>query len=249
MPGLRYRAAIELDDNAEADQHKAQIDCSTKLERELAALEVYLQKTGQSAAALLARVGPMMDEVSRRKNEPYSACGLLNEMVASREYKMWGFHYPESYDGKDGTRPGTLKDGAQIVPIDRKLFWSHRHLIDEHGHIVVTRTGSVVFGEVRFLTEEVDAYLAPGDFAAATAQPARKRRGPVAGTVKRYHAQDTALHPEVGRLIGDGLSCAAAAKSLADEGKVSGRGSPESRARRLAKSYRDAQKLAPTRSH
>ena len=67
MPGLKYLAAIELDDHAAAEQHKAQIDSSSKLERELAVTKNYLEKTEQRASALLAIVGPRMDEVTRCK--------------------------------------------------------------------------------------------------------------------------------------------------------------------------------------
>lgn len=86
--------------------------------------------------------------------------------------------------------------------------------------------------------------------AAARAQPAKKTRGPTPGTNKQFHVSDTNLHPEIDSLVGAGISVEAAARKLAEDGKVSGRGSENSnRGHRLAKSYRAAKKLDPTRSY
>ena len=176
MPGLKYLAAIELDDHAAAEQHKAQIDSSSKLERELAVTKNYLEKTEQRASALLAIVGPRMDEVTRCKKEPYSACDRLNEMAASGKYQMWG--YPRQAYGRAGdSYSGLPMPCARRERIDSHLFWDGLHRIDKYGH-VVTRDNSVVFGDVRFLTEEIDAALAQDDAAGSEAEPARSRGRP-----------------------------------------------------------------------
>jgi hypothetical protein len=71
----------------------------------------------------------------------------------------------------------------------------------------------------------------------------RKRKGPEPGALDRYGNYDRALYPELERLISkERMSLTAAARQLANEGRVSGIGTGESRARRLAKRYR-AEKL------
>jgi hypothetical protein len=72
----------------------------------------------------------------------------------------------------------------------------------------------------------------------------RPRKGPAPGTVDRYGAADRALYSELKRLMREGRSATAAARQLADDGKVAGVGSPESRTRRLANRY-----LAESRKH
>jgi hypothetical protein len=68
--------------------------------------------------------------------------------------------------------------------------------------------------------------------------PPRKRKGPAPGTVDRYGTSDRALYPRLERLMRrQKMSVTAAARQLADDGKVAGVGTPESRARRLARSY------------
>jgi hypothetical protein len=86
--------------------------------------------------------------------------------------------------------------------------------------------------------------LSPANSAAATpgpwtpVLPLRRRKGPAPGTVDRYGASDRALYPKLKRLMRkQSMSATAAARQLADDGKVAGVGSPESRARRLATRY------------
>jgi len=74
-----------------------------------------------------------------------------------------------------------------------------------------------------------------------TSSPAtrRTRKGPVPGTVDRYRNADRALYPEMKRLIGQVMSCRAAAHVLAEANKVSGSNSTvETKARRLSGRYR-----------
>jgi len=67
----------------------------------------------------------------------------------------------------------------------------------------------------------------------------KSNRGPKPGTLRRYEASDRALFPEIDRLTPPSgqLSPTAAARKLAEEGKVAGTGSLESRAKRIAALY------------
>jgi hypothetical protein len=66
----------------------------------------------------------------------------------------------------------------------------------------------------------------------------RRRKGPAPGTVDRYGASDRALYAKLERLMREQqISASNAARQLADDGKVAGVGTPESRARRLAGRY------------
>jgi hypothetical protein len=69
--------------------------------------------------------------------------------------------------------------------------------------------------------------------------PSRRRKGPVAGTVDRYSELDRKLYPELEQLKENCGSVSAAARELAEQGKVAGTGTStkESRARRLAGRY------------
>ena len=74
----------------------------------------------------------------------------------------------------------------------------------------------------------------------AEARPShRRRKGPVPGTVSRYREADHKLYPELEQLAVPEKrgSISAAARHLAEEGKVAGAGTAESRARRLATRY------------
>jgi hypothetical protein len=70
----------------------------------------------------------------------------------------------------------------------------------------------------------------------------RGSRGPQKGTLNRYSDADRALFSEMEQLIRKQRSVHAAALHLALEGNVAGTGTLDSRARRLAKAYRDAAK-------
>jgi hypothetical protein len=69
--------------------------------------------------------------------------------------------------------------------------------------------------------------------------PQRRRKGPEPGTVDRYSELDRKLYPELEQLAKKCGSVTAAARQLAEQGKVAGTGTSteESRARRLAKRY------------
>ena len=65
-----------------------------------------------------------------------------------------------------------------------------------------------------------------------------RRKGPAPGSVDRYSESDRALYPDLKRLMQkQKLSTTAAARQLANDNKVAGIGSLESRARRLARRY------------
>jgi hypothetical protein len=77
-----------------------------------------------------------------------------------------------------------------------------------------------------------------------------RQRGPKRDSVG-YSPSDQKLYPEIERLIPKHGSARAAALILVDEGKVAGRGSPESKAKRLAGRYlrllaRNSLKLSET---
>jgi hypothetical protein len=91
--------------------------------------------------------------------------------------------------------------------------------------------------------------------AAPPSKSSPKTRGPAPGTVDRYAASDRALYPEIAGLIATGLSMTAATEDLADADKIAGTGTKASRAKRLARRFRqeqeqdrDARELGPTRS-
>jgi hypothetical protein len=63
----------------------------------------------------------------------------------------------------------------------------------------------------------------------------KRRFGPEHGTLRRYAAADRALFPELERIMADEqMSRSAAARELARAGRISGVGTPDSRAKRLA---------------
>jgi hypothetical protein len=68
-----------------------------------------------------------------------------------------------------------------------------------------------------------------------------KSRGPKPGAVRRFDEADRALFPEIKELMRTkSLSLGEAARALANDGRVAGRGTIDSRARRLAIAYRAA---------
>jgi hypothetical protein len=74
----------------------------------------------------------------------------------------------------------------------------------------------------------------------------RRRRGPAPGTVARYRESDRKLYPEVERIMrGEHKTVTAAARQLAEQGKVAGTGIKESRARRLPGQYRADHRKSP----
>src|SRR5262249_28754269 len=94
---------------------------------------------------------------------------------------------------------------------------------------------------------------APRANALAKQEQARPR-GPKPGQLRRYEGSDRALIPEVKRLIKTGMSATQAAQSLAKDGRLSGVGNPESRAKRLVtvfhaheRQHQKKRKLAETR--
>jgi hypothetical protein len=67
----------------------------------------------------------------------------------------------------------------------------------------------------------------------------KRRRGPTPGALDRYGESDRALYSELERISHEEkTSITDAAQRLADSGKVSGTGTPKSRAKRLAERYR-----------
>jgi hypothetical protein len=67
----------------------------------------------------------------------------------------------------------------------------------------------------------------------------KRQKGPKFGALRRYEADDRALFNELERIMRDQkMSVSAASRFLADGGRISGTGTPESRAKRLAALYR-----------
>ena len=78
-----------------------------------------------------------------------------------------------------------------------------------------------------------------GPLVVVQAPPRKGRKGPAPGKLARYRESDRACYAELEWLMREEcLSASAAARELAEAGKVEGVGSPESRARRLVKLYR-----------
>lgn len=72
----------------------------------------------------------------------------------------------------------------------------------------------------------------------APQQIGKKRRGPQPGKVRRYDDSDRALYLELEQIMNRTKeSCSAAALILAESGKVAGRGTHKSSAKRLATLY------------
>jgi hypothetical protein len=83
---------------------------------------------------------------------------------------------------------------------------------------------------------------------AGTGTARRSRKGPAPGTVDRFGESDRALFPEIERIMREGRkSVHAAALEVASAGKVQGGGTPESRAKRLAKGFRKERPRTTTR--
>jgi hypothetical protein len=77
------------------------------------------------------------------------------------------------------------------------------------------------------------------NLATAAKSEQRPRRGPAPGTVDRYGDADRALFSEMeGQIKTNQISPLEAARILAQHGRVKGRGTQETRARRLADRYR-----------
>jgi hypothetical protein len=68
----------------------------------------------------------------------------------------------------------------------------------------------------------------------AAAKAGAAAPGPAPDTFKRYVDDDRALFDDVERLMKEGMSKTAATQKLANDNRVAGEGTPESRARRLA---------------
>ena len=83
-------------------------------------------------------------------------------------------------------------------------------------------------------TEKVSLLPAPE---AEGAGARKSRRGPAPGTVDRYGQSDRALFPKIYELIKAGGSVTSAARVLAQQGKVAGTGTIDSKAKRLAALY------------
>jgi hypothetical protein len=76
----------------------------------------------------------------------------------------------------------------------------------------------------------------------------RRRRSPAPGSLNRYAEADRALHRKIQQMMReDHLSATAAARKLAEAGRVEGNGTTESRARRLATGYLRERRKRKTR--
>jgi hypothetical protein len=66
----------------------------------------------------------------------------------------------------------------------------------------------------------------------------KPRRGPRPGSVARYTQSDRAIFDDISRMIERGISLMEAVRTLDNEQKVTGRGTPESRIRRVMRLYK-----------
>jgi hypothetical protein len=89
------------------------------------------------------------------------------------------------------------------------------------------------------LTEVRNTVTQPVIVHTVSAPPRKRRYGPEPGTLRRYAADDRRLFPELKRIMNKGrMSLSAAALDLAQAGRISGIGAPQSRAKRLASLYK-----------
>jgi hypothetical protein len=92
--------------------------------------------------------------------------------------------------------------------------------------------------------------LAPAADAAVAPSVKRRRRGPVPGIVDRYGKADRILFGELETIMRvENISASAAAKKLAEAGKIAGNGTPQSCATRLVKRYQREKKIHKTCSN
>jgi hypothetical protein len=95
--------------------------------------------------------------------------------------------------------------------------------------------------KLRSLPQTNSAATSPGRMVIISWGPGSLRRGkgPVPGTLARYKEDDRKLYTELERLMDEKhMSPTAAARQLAEQNRVAGIGTSESRARRLATLYR-----------
>jgi hypothetical protein len=95
-------------------------------------------------------------------------------------------------------------------------------------------------GPIRGLPLTNSAAAPPSPWTVVPLGKPRRRKGPEPGTLDRFGELDRSLYHDLRRLMcEERISVTAAARRLAEEDKVAGIGTPESRARRLAKRYSD----------
>ena len=145
----------------------------------------------------------------------------------------------------------SLRNSAVTVRPREAIAWMHRN--PNARHLVPT----VLAGMAESLAERTNALGADGEVSSDTMSQVRTstsrtssvarasivgkrpRRGPTPGEIDRHAVSDRALFPEVNRLVDEShKSVHAAALELALAGRIEGVGTPESRAKRLAKRFR-----------
>lgn len=97
-------------------------------------------------------------------------------------------------------------------------------------------------------SHDVPTYLAGTATNTAQQMPQRQRKGPKPGTVKRFEESDRSLFPEIVRLIHAGTPMTAACRKIADENKLAGPATNESKADRLRKLFSLHRQRDPFRS-
>jgi hypothetical protein len=124
---------------------------------------------------------------------------------------------------------GRAIDDWQYTEID----WERSSITYRGPSVIYTIEGAYVF------REHLDAWVASAASVAPGIGRRRRPRGPAQGTVDRYGDADRKLFPELERFVREErMSVSAAAAKLAEEGKVSGPATTESKAKRLAERYR-----------
>jgi hypothetical protein len=124
-----------------------------------------------------------------------------------------------------------------------KIGWRHNpERLDERGRLQTHRTTPdmlTLWSELRLNTIhplEKQIEIRESDL---SLWPVKPRRGPEPGSISRFADDDRALFSAMAHIIQrDSKSSTEAARDLAHERKIKGRGTPESRALRLARLYR-----------
>ena len=121
---------------------------------------------------------------------------------------------------------------ASLAPCQRPPDRSHLRLVSGARSAALAQSASEVRSE--------NSVPVPSEPAAARKRV--KPRGPKPGTIDRYGKDDRALFKQMSALIkNENLTLREAAKRLCD--KIKGRGTPDSRIRRVADRYRDEVKV------
>jgi transposase-like protein len=136
---------------------------------------------------------------------------------------------------RDPPTPGGIPTPGHILSLPAEN-WNYP---DADPGIVLDGVKSILSGNASIQVNE-------NDLRSWRSQQRRGRRGPVPGKIARYQQADEALFPELRRLLNEEhKTLTAATQELAWQGKVGGPATPESKAKRLQRAFRNSLLLNP----